>query len=221
MTPLQARWVRRANIPPRFLDSTLDSLSPYAEHDVLMSVIRGWIDDVVAGHVIRSVGSPRCGKGLLLTGQPGAGKSRLAATILQEIARRATKTTWNSLMMPTTPLWYCLYPEILLKFTDSYDGDPDARHLVDRLFGTCEDEDAIRVLVLDDLGKEHRSGSGWSQNIFDHLLRIRFDKGFPTIVTSNVMRHLWASQYGVSMDSFADEALTPLAVISEGGDRRR
>lgn len=222
MHPSRARWIRRSAIPERFLGSTLDSLSPYAMHESVMSTVRSWIESVVAGEVVKSPGSRACGLGLVLSGSPGAGKSRLAATILQEVAIRATKETWSSMALPTMPIRFSSYADILTDMSSSFDGNAESKYLVDRMLGSAAvPEDVIRILVVDDLGKEHRSQSGWSQSTFERLLRTRFDRGLPTIVTTNVHRDLWAEAYGPSLDSFACEALESLVVISAAGDRRR
>jgi DNA replication protein DnaC len=78
-----------------------------------------------------------------------------------------------------------------------------------------------RVFILDDLGKEHRTATGWAENTFDALLRSRFNAGLPTIVTTNVPLKNWGVVYGEPMGSFAHEAFIPIAVKAPGGDRRR
>lgn len=219
--PARSRWVRRAGIPERFLGSTLDGLSPYAMHAEVMSAARSWIGAVAAGEVVRSPGSPRCGLGLALVGPPGAGKSRLAATLLQELAACAGSDAWHCVTTPTMPIRYASYVDVLSAMQSGYDGEQEFAYLAERMFGACPAEDAIQVLVVDDLGKEHRSATGWSQGVFERLLRSRFDRGFPTIVTTNVHRDRWSDAYGESLDSFAHEALESLVILSPGGDRRR
>ena len=77
-----------------------------------------------------------------------------------------------------------------------------------------------RVFILDDLGKEYRTASGWSENQFDALLRSRFNAGLPTIVTTNVPKQDWGKIYGEPMGSFVNEAFIPVVVSSSEGDRR-
>jgi DNA replication protein DnaC len=76
----------------------------------------------------------------------------------------------------------------------------------------------VRVLVLDDLGKEYK-GSGFNDASFDEILRSRYDRALPTIVTTNVMRDDWKHQYGEAMGSFAFEAFRRVEIIGE--DRRK
>jgi DNA replication protein DnaC len=75
----------------------------------------------------------------------------------------------------------------------------------------------VRVLVLDDLGKE--ATSEYNVAGFDELLRTRYDKGLPTIVTTNLERSQWKTKYGTAMGSFVYEAFN--RVIIEGKDLRR
>ena len=62
----------------------------------------------------------------------------------------------------------------------------------------------VRVLVLDDLGKEY--GSDYTVTGFDEILRSRYDKALPTIITTNTPREQWARKYGDAMESFSHEA---------------
>ena len=80
---------------------------------------------------------------------------------------------------------------------------------------------SVPVFVLDDLGKEYRTQSGWSENTFDALLRARFNAGLPTVITTNVPLSKWRVTYGEAMASFAHEAFVEVKVESDKGDRRR
>ena len=71
----------------------------------------------------------------------------------------------------------------------------------------------VRILVLDDLGKEY--GSKYDDYSFDELLRARYDKGLPTIVTTNKMREVWGTQYSEAMGSFAHEAFRRVKLVGE------
>ena len=84
-----------------------------------------------------------------------------------------------------------------------------------------ESNENVKLLILDDLGKEYRTASGWAENQFDALLRTRFNYGLPTIITTNVPIESWGEVYGESMYSFLHEAFTTYQVISMEGDRRR
>jgi DNA replication protein DnaC len=71
----------------------------------------------------------------------------------------------------------------------------------------------VRVLVLDDLGKEY--GSKYDDYSFDDILRSRYDKGLPTIVTTNKSREAWGTAYSEAMGSFAHEAFVRVKLVGE------
>lgn len=219
--PTRAKWLRSARIPLRMIGSTLDDLDPYEDDAAIRAAVDGWIDAVLDGRVIRATGQASCGIGLLLIGRPGAGKTRLAATIAQEIITKATNDVWRCRDIPVSPVRFITYPDLLSDAKAAMDADEDAADNVARMFGRAADSRNVRLLVLDDLGKEHRTTSKWAENFFDHLLRSRFDRGLPTIITSNVPVRDWEGIYGGPMASFAFEALEHLAIISAEGDRRR
>jgi DNA replication protein DnaC len=86
---------------------------------------------------------------------------------------------------------------------------------------SVDDAYNIRVLVIDDVGKEHMSGSGWQKTMLHHVLRTRFNNGLPTIVTSNIPLEAWGAVYGPATESFAREAFVPIALKSPKGDLRK
>jgi DNA replication protein DnaC len=74
------------------------------------------------------------------------------------------------------------------------------------------------VLLLDDVGKEHRTKSGYAENELDVLLRLRHREGRPTLITSNVPPKDWGVIYHESMGSFIQESFTMIKMV--GSDRR-
>lgn len=217
--PTRSGWIRKSRLPVRSLGTTLDDLAPYVDDS--RDVCVGWLDAVCGLKIVKAEGSELCGVGLLLVGKPGSGKTTLATTVLQEVGIRAKLSAWVSREIPSLPLYFTTYPDALMLAQKSYDRDEDAGFLVDRLFGRARNsDDDVRILVLDDLGKEHRTASGWSENWFDHLLRARFDRGLPTIVTTNIPISDWGRIYGEPMASFAHQAFQYTPIISAEGDRR-
>jgi DNA replication protein DnaC len=225
--PKRRRWLRRANIPSIYLGRTIGDLLPYANDKVVRSDIHEWITSVRAGAVIK--GYPQ---GLAFYGKPGHGKTALALAIVQELLANSRSSELGAMWCPADPgalsavfrpVWYGYYPEILALAKKAMNGDAEATALEDALFGRSTNTDEhVRVLVLDDLGKEHRTNSKWAENYFDHLLRTRFYGGYTTLLTSNVDRDEWATYYGNVMDSFCDEAFYAIAIASKNGkDRRR
>jgi DNA replication protein DnaC len=90
------------------------------------------------------------------------------------------------------------------------------------MHGECDDDAYnIRILVIDDVGKEHASGSGWQRTMLHHILRTRFNNGLPTIVTTNLALDAWNAAYGDATESFIREAFATIELASTQGDLRR
>ena len=70
--------------------------------------------------------------------------------------------------------------------------------------------------MIDDLGKEY--GSKYDDTSFDEILRLRYDKALPTIVTTNVRLENWEAEYREAMASFAQEAFIRVPIV--GADLR-
>ena len=87
-----------------------------------------------------------------------------------------------------------------------YNDDPDA-------LSTMEWVTQSPVLVLDDVGKEHSSKSGWSASVLDQVLRYRHNEGRPTIITTNLALPKWAG-YNESMESFIARSTDTYVVTS-------
>lgn len=220
--PLTTRQLRLSNVPRRFLGWSYLDLQPY-EGDVMGDVL-DWVASVGDGKIVMADGQPACGIGLRLVGKPGHGKTALAAVIAQHLIYAVPQEAWQPIDggRVNRPVYFASYPDILrIAGRAMKDDGGDDSILLEALFGESSDKNGnVRVLVIDDLGKEHRTASHWAENLFDHLLRRRYDLGLPTIVTSNVAPSQWGTTYGEAMESFAREAFHTSVIISPEGDRR-
>jgi DNA replication protein DnaC len=86
---------------------------------------------------------------------------------------------------------------------------------------SLDDAYNIRVLVVDDIGKEHMSASGWQKTLVHDILRSRFNNGLPTIVTTNLPVKSWSAAYGEATGSFIHEAFVTIELESIRGDLRK
>jgi DNA replication protein DnaC len=219
LSPMKRFWItKNANIPLRYLgwskDQILESSGRFAPE------VEAWIKLVMKGDVIKKPGSiGTTGIGLLFDGDPGLGKTTYATVAAMEVVRRlpddpdeAAKllgTSKGDLGHKFRAIYYLTYPEYLHLRRSAFDADPEERRELNRFIDgfhgrSKEDHLNVRLLVIDDLGKEHKTS--WNESQFDELLRSRYDKGLPTLITTNVVRENWGTVYGDAMGSFVHEA---------------
>ena len=221
LAPSVRAQINAAGLPERTVGLELSDLRPY--QGGTLEGVQKWLGMVRSGNVVKARGERTCGLGLLLIGEPGHGKTTLACTVLQELLRTTPREVLGYAGTGLTrPGFFTDYPKLLRVQQKSWDeesDDPD-KWLIDSVYGEAPSHMNVKVLILDDLGKEYRTASGWAENTFDAILRARFNAGLPTIITTNNSLQKWGNMYGKAMESFAHEAFIPLAVVSEEGDRR-
>lgn len=211
--------VKSASFPSKHVGVELSDLRPYKNKLIELSQL--WIDEVLDGKVISSNDRERCGRGLLFVGSPGHGKTTLACAIAQELIRKAPRQLWDAKHIVDRPVYFTDYPRLLrMEKRQFKEEDSEEERLIESIYGESK-TDNVKLLILDDLGKEYRTASGWAENTFDALLRTRFNYGLPTIITTNVPIESWSDVYGESMYSFLHEAFITYQVISQEGDRRK
>ena len=228
LSPLKRQWLlRNSNIPRRFL-----GMEPKDIKGSFPVEIDDWIDDVIDGNVIKQIGGLGItGVGLLFDGGPGIGKTTHAVLTAMELVRRMPQDEDEArkiLRMNSSdfgfnahPIYYITYPEFLSRKKSTFDALPEDRReemsFIDGMHGRSrQDWFNVRILVIDDLGKEY--GSKYDDSSFDEILRARYDKALPTIVTTNVRLENWEGKYGEAMASFAHEAFTRVPIV--GSDLR-
>lgn len=216
-------WVKIAAVPYNRQGWEFEDCTGVTKENV--NNIKEWISVVEAGKVIKAKGQLSCGLGLMLYGEPGHGKTTLSLVVLQDILRRFPYESFSPEENKTLvrPCYFLTFSALLdLKGALMEDPTDDEQALFAGILGeSLDDAYNIRVLVIDDVGKEHMSGSGWQKTMLHHVLRTRFNNGLPTIVTSNIPLEAWGSVYGSATESFAREAFVPIALKSPKGDLRK
>lgn len=147
------------------------------------------------------------GRGLLLAGRNGTRKSTLANAILTEVQYRS----------PSYRVFYIRFSDWKKALTDTFTKDDTEEKAKGRK--VLKLVELSSLVVLDDIGQEHRTSSGFTESSLHELLRVRYEAARPTIVTTNVSLSRIAETYGESFDSFRYDAFDPLVIV--GPDTRK
>jgi DNA replication protein DnaC len=135
------------------------------------------------------------GGGLILWGENGTGKTSAAIVIAKEARRRGAPALFVN-------------AEDLRRASIEKELFHEEMTLMDRAR-------EVDVLVIDDLGKDHRGQTGYSDTLFENLIRFRSANCRTTIVTTNLKLVRLRDRYGASMMSVMKETMTPVAAEGE------
>lgn len=188
-------------IPPRFRSLTLNDLPATAAGRKVKGWASRWGEFPKSGLPLDDYVNNR-GRGLWLWGKPGTGKTRAACIA----ANHVSDLGWSTRFTTVTNLHdLSLWP---MRTTDEHEREEF------QLLFDCWDVgwDGWRCAVLDDMGKEHKTASGWVENVLDSLIRNRFNSGAPTIVTTNMPPSEIGKTYNPSMEDFVNEAFFVIEV---------
>lgn len=141
------------------------------------------------------------GVGLFLCGPNGTGKTHISAALLKE-AWRQWRVTGYCVTAPELK-------EAWIRDTEAHPGSAETMR---------ERTEKCRLLVIDDLGKEHRAASGFAETQVGALLRHRCRHRLTTILTTNLKPEPFAEVYGLSTAKLLKECTVP--VLLKGSDMR-
>lgn len=147
------------------------------------------------------------GRGILLSGSNGVRKTTLASAI-------ATEVQWLDPSYRVYMTRFSDYKEALTNTFEKEDSTTKQRSkevLVRSMRST--------LLVLDDIGQEHRTSSGFTESMLHELIRKRVEAGLPTVVTTNIDPEDMYGVYGKSFNSFRLEAFQTIEMF--GDDSRK
>ncbi|MFP5204183.1 MAG: ATP-binding protein [Acidobacteriota bacterium] len=159
----EARRIAAARIPPRYRDCTLDAFDPsYPRADESLSRAL-----LTARKFVDAYPVDTAGRGLLLVGSAGLGKTHLAVGVLQRLVReRGVKGL------------FCDYRELLKNIQNSYNTQVATTELE-----LLKPVFAAEVLVLDDLGAQ--KPNEWVWDTVALILNTRYNDSQTTIITTN------------------------------------
>lgn len=203
------RALARLDIPEKMRGVTLDDLDHDDDNNLAMAQAKAWYAD----YRRYFKGGEEPGKGLLLWGPPGIGKTIIVTALLQALVGDGARGAFIRM-----DRWRTLKgEEMSAQQAWSKFGDPSAYDewlaIEDRLRRIRD----AHVLGFDDVGTEYRSD--FTSKLFVDLLRDRYTSGRPTFMTSNLAPSQWGADYGPATKSFIHEAFFVLPVT--GKDRRR
>lgn len=188
---LSERLLRRANVPKPYWELTLDE---YTARDDAYHITADYLQ-----HIEENI---QRGRGILYVGEPGQGKTMLANIVLTEALDRGMAGYY----LPLAQYIRGLQRQIKLENAWQRYEDNAAYSEWSARDSLCREiTSGFKILVLDDVGKEHLTGSNFAQDEFDYLLRTRYSKGLPTLLTTNVQLKTWETQYSKAMASFIHE----------------
>jgi DNA replication protein DnaC len=158
-----ARLLKRAAIPKRYEHCTLDTFEPgYGQADQSLAAAYMRARQFVTGYPVTTEG-----RGLLLTGSVGVGKTHLAVGIVQAlIVEKGVRAL------------FCDYRELLKRIQESYNPLVSTTEL-QILTPVFEAE----VLILDELGAQ--KPTDWVWDTVALILNTRYNDKRTTLITTN------------------------------------
>jgi len=158
-----SRLLKRAAIPRRYEHCTLDTFEPgYGQADQSLAAAYLMARQFVTGYPVTTEG-----RGLLLTGSVGVGKTHLAVGIVQALI---TEKGVHAL--------FCDYRELLKRIQESYNPQVASTEL-QILTPIFEAE----VLILDELGAQ--KPTDWVWDTVALILNTRYNDKRTTLITTN------------------------------------
>lgn len=169
------RMLAAARIPPRYHHCAFTNFDVYPEGggprlEPLWKAL-GVLQDYQRAYPLIE------GQGLLLVGDPGAGKTHLAVALLKGLIEKGAEGMFVD------------YQEMLKRIQVSY--DPTAltaeRHIIRPILDA-------EVLLIDDLGANRITG--WVEDTVNYILNHRYNEKKPTLLTSNLGADLMTGEPG-------------------------
>jgi len=151
------------------------------------------------------------GAGLLFVGPPGVGKTFLANMVLKSFMEAGD--TIEAIELSTyINLYHEKFDLIELLKRDYEPAEDDFIELKKHLNMI---ERKAKWVLFDDIGREHESGSGWSNEQLFNAFRFRWNRGRPTIFTTNFDLNDLGARYSEGFVSLIGEACQVVEIKSD------
>ncbi|MFE2305051.1 ATP-binding protein [Streptomyces sp. NPDC059411] len=193
MDPEIARWIG-SGIPRALRGLTVDELDRIPADAI--KAAQQWLEGLPERQRINEHGQAAnrsdYGQGLLITGDPGSGKSSLAVAVASD-ARRAYGMSLRYYELAE----YVDDAKVLAGSKNELE-EEELGHLLYRS-GAVK---CAELLVLDDVGYERTTGSGYAQDKLARALRGRHRDGLPTIVVTSLTGDEVTEKYSRALQTF-------------------
>jgi DNA replication protein DnaC len=175
-------------IPRNYIPAQLED---YTGDDKTVSILKSYIKNIHQEF--------DDGVNLYIFGENGKGKTYLSSIVLREAMRR-----WYKVKRITLTRW------IALKLTSQ-------GNLSDEVWNEIRQVNNAEFLCVDEVGKESDTKSDINISIFEELLKFREERGYPTIICSNLAPKFIEEKYGATINSLVSQSVCIKLV---GGDMR-
>lgn len=186
---LSSTNLSRIGVPRLFFDCEVDD---FVGDDEVKGIIERYVNNI---HDMFS----DC-VNLTFYGSNGSGKTFLTSLILK-----------NAYYFRYTAKRITLKRYIDLKFMPSDQKD-------DAVWEEIRTVDNSEFLVVDEVGKEPNTKNDGNISVFEELLKYREEKGFPTILCTNLTLENLKEKYGSTVHSLVTQSV---CLEMDGGDMRR
>lgn len=182
--------LERANLPELYWDVAFKNVPQEAKY---RPMIQRYVKNII------EVGGE--GMGLFLWSiKNGTGKTSLAALVMRQFLKHGASG------------YYCRCDELMDDVIKNkmFDEFTTVRDWV----RTCD------VLVLDDVGKEHKGASGYAENLIESVIRDRVQRKRATLISTNLSPDQIPKMYSKDLADVMKEAFYIVNVLGvEGGGR--
>lgn len=195
-THLNEKNLLRVGIPKHLMDKNVEDLEDFG------SDARAELIAYVAEYVKHIDERFQDNVGLLLMGSNGVGKTLIASIILKEAYRAryvCKRITFSDYINMYTRMW------------DKFASDEEKEQFYYYVKGA-------EFLVIEEIGKEF-SKPELAVTVLEELLRYREEKGFPTIICTNLSATTLLDRYGMSVFSLMKGNMKPVTIV--GKDLRK